>query len=64
MIIEDSNQILSLKKPHLDTSDTKIGLKTPKLVISRPKNTKVTDIQPLKKNFGARVWKFVSQRIG
>ena len=30
-----------LKNPHLDTSDTKIGL-----------NTKVTDIQALKKDFG------------
>ena len=32
----DSNRPLSLKNPHLDTSDTKIGLKTPKLLISNP----------------------------
>ena len=36
LIFEDSNRLLSLKNPHLDTSDTKIGLKTPKLLISNP----------------------------
>ena len=36
LIFDDSNRLLSLKNPHLDTSDTKIGLKTPKLLISNP----------------------------
>ena len=31
MIFDDSNQLLSLINPHLDTPDTKIGPKTPKL---------------------------------
>ena len=29
MIFDESNRLVSLKTPHLDTQDTKIDLKTP-----------------------------------